>query len=204
MIIWKFNIFALFEHAYSFGLKFCSYFKNNVLSDSILCIFIMMWLSTINFTPVSVKIKFLWSSENDWKFNIFALFEHAYSFGLKFCSYFKNNVLSDSFLWIFIMMWSSTMNFTPLSVKIKFLWSSENGWNISFWGKIVSFFLFWGCFSYIHRQIAIIFFLFLKIYRKRYIKMEYDQNCLGEWLSNVSLNMAQKRIFKKSSIFKIP
>ena len=94
---WKFNIFALFEHAYNFGLKFCSYFKNNVLSDSILCIFIMMWLSTINFTPVSVKIKFLWSSENDWKFNIFALFEHAYSFGLKFCSYFKNNVLSDSF-----------------------------------------------------------------------------------------------------------
>ena len=155
----KFNIFALFEHAYNFGLKFCSYFKNNVLSDAILWIFIMMWLSTINFTPVSVKIKFLWSSENDWKFNIFALFEHAYSFGLKFCSYFKNNVLSDSFLWIFIMMWSSTMNFTSLSVKIKFLWSSENGWNISFWGEIVSFFLFWGCFSYIHRQIAIFFFL---------------------------------------------
>ena len=32
----KFNIFALFEHAYSFGLKLCSYFKINVLSDSIL------------------------------------------------------------------------------------------------------------------------------------------------------------------------
>ena len=32
------------------------------------------------------------------KLNIFAHFEHAYNFGLKFCSYFKNNVLSDSFL----------------------------------------------------------------------------------------------------------
>ena len=93
------------------------------------------------------------------KFNIFALFEHAYCFGIKFCSYLKNNVLSDAILWIFIMMWLSTINFTPVSVKIKFLWSSENGWNISFCGKIVSFFLFWGCFSYIHRQIAIIFFL---------------------------------------------
>ena len=110
--------------------------------------------------------------------SVFAHFEYASIFGLSFCSYLKNNIVSKYILSIFIMMWSSTMNFTPLSVKIKFLWSSENGWNISFFGKIVSFFLFWGCFSYIHRQIAIFFFLFLKTYRKRYIKMKYDQNCL--------------------------
>ena len=92
-------------------------------------------------------------------FCVCTFWTYASNFGLKFCSYLKNNIVSKYILSIFIMMWSSTMNFTPLSVKIKFLWSSENGWNISFCGKIVSFFLFWGCFSYIHRQIAIFFFL---------------------------------------------
>ena len=92
------SVFAHFEHASNFGLKFCSYLKNNIVSEYILSIFIMIWSSTMNFTPLSLKMKFLWSSENGWKFNIFALFEHAYFFGLKFCSYFKNNVLSDSII----------------------------------------------------------------------------------------------------------
>ena len=100
-------------------------------------------------------------------FCVCTFWTYASNFGLKFCSYLKNNIVSKYILSIFIMMWSSTMNFTPLSLKIKFLWSSENGWNISFCGKIVSFFLFWSCFSYIHRQIAIIFFSYFWKYTAR-------------------------------------
>jgi len=114
--------------------------KNDIAAESILLFCIIMWFSTVNFIPLSLKIKFLWSSKNNWKFNIFALFErHAYNFGPKFCSYFKNNVLSDSIFCIFIMMWLSTINFTPLSLKIKFLWSSENGRNFNIFDNASTF-----------------------------------------------------------------
>ena len=68
------------------------------------------------------------------------------------------------------------MNFTPLSLKIKFLWSSENNRNISFCGKIVIFFPFLRLFFIYSQANNHTFFLISEIKIKRYIKMEYDQN----------------------------
>ena len=66
-----FCVCTFWTYASNFGLKFCSYLKNNIVSEYILSIFIMMLLSTVNFTPLSLKLTFLWSAENGWKIQYF-------------------------------------------------------------------------------------------------------------------------------------
>ena len=58
----------------------------------------------MNFTPLSLKIKFLWSSENGIKFNIFAHFENTSNFGLEFFSFLNENVVSESISLFYVML----------------------------------------------------------------------------------------------------
>ena len=100
----------------------------------------VMWSSTMNFTHLSLKIKFLWSSENGRNFNIF---DNASTFGLEFCNCLKDDNAVESILLFCIIMWLSTVNFTPLSLKLAFLWSAENGWKIQYFCTICTCLLFW-------------------------------------------------------------
>ena len=71
----------------------------------------------MDFTPLSLKIKLLWSSENGRKFNIFAHFEHTSNFGLEVFSYLKENVVSESISLFYVMLCLSIRGWPPLSEK---------------------------------------------------------------------------------------